>query len=339
MIVSDFQHRHAGHCESGVTSSLLGHYGLPLSEAMAFGLSASLCFVHLPFVKIGGLPLTAYRMLPGSIYQGLRGPLGLRMKTQRFRDADTAMQALDRELAEGRPVGLQTSVYWLGYFPPEMRFHFNGHNLIVYGKDGDDYLVSDPVFDRPQRCSAADLRKARFANGAFAPKGLMYYPVAFDRGYALSPAVRSSLRRTVRTMLRVPGGLVGASAISRLASRLRELPRAHPDARYQRLFVGNIVRMQEEIGTGGGGFRFMYAAFLQEAGGALGSALLLDAAERMTAVGDQWRRFALQAAYYCRGRAGVDAAAVAAELERCAQQERAVFQFLGRYREAPASVA
>ena len=37
-------------------------------------------------------------------------------------------------------------------------------------------------------------------------------------------------------------------------------------------FLGNIVRMQEEIGTGGGGFRFMYAAFLQEAGDVLGLA-------------------------------------------------------------------
>ena len=27
-------------------------------------------------------------------------------------------------------------------------------------------------------------------------------------------------------------------------------------------YLGQIVRMQEEIGTGGGGFRYIYAAFL-----------------------------------------------------------------------------
>ena len=40
-----FTHRHAGHCESGVTAALLSHYGLPLSEPMALGLSSSLTFI------------------------------------------------------------------------------------------------------------------------------------------------------------------------------------------------------------------------------------------------------------------------------------------------------
>ena len=30
-------------------------------------------------------------------------------------------------------------------------------------------------------------------------------------------------------------------------------------------YLAQMVRMQEEIGTGGGGFRYIYAAFLQEA--------------------------------------------------------------------------
>src|SRR3546814_3394163 len=92
-------------------------------------------------------------MPPGSVYGGLRKALHLKMNKRRFRTVERAMLALDVELAIGRPVGLQTSVYWLPYFPPEMRFHFNAHNLVVYGKDGDDYLISDPVFDQPQRRS------------------------------------------------------------------------------------------------------------------------------------------------------------------------------------------
>ena len=33
-----FQHSQASHCESGVMSAMLRHQGLPMSEAMAFGL-------------------------------------------------------------------------------------------------------------------------------------------------------------------------------------------------------------------------------------------------------------------------------------------------------------
>ena len=34
--------------------------------------------------------------------------------------------------------------------------------------------------------------------------------------------------------------------------------------------LGQVIRMLEEIGTGGAGFRFIYAAFLQESAGILG---------------------------------------------------------------------
>jgi len=40
----DFQHSHASHCESGVMSAMLRHLGLPISEAMALGLSSALSF-------------------------------------------------------------------------------------------------------------------------------------------------------------------------------------------------------------------------------------------------------------------------------------------------------
>jgi hypothetical protein len=327
MIVSGFKHRHAGHCESGVTSSLLSHYGMELSEPMALGLSASMTFVHVPFVKVGGQPLTAYRMPPGSIYGGLRKALGLRMQRQRFRDPAAAAQALDQELAAGRPVGLQTSVYWLPYLPQEMRFHFNAHNLIVYGKDGDDYLVSDPVFDQPQRCPSADLSKARFAKGIFAPKGLQYYPVAFERDFDLAIAVRRAIRKTWKMMLHTPVPLVGVRAIRGLAARIEALERHLPDVRLQRLYIGNIVRMQEEIGTGGGGFRFMYAAFLQEAAERLQEAALATASTQMTAAGDQWRRFALLGAQFSR-RKDVSLQQIAAQLRHCADAEQQAYQTL-----------
>ncbi|TJY62319.1 DUF4872 domain-containing protein [Sinimarinibacterium sp. CAU 1509] len=324
MIVENFRHRHAGHCESGVTSSLLGHYGLELSEPMALGLSASLTFAHIPFVKVGGLPLTAYRMPPGSIYKGLRKPLGLRMAQQRFRDPDEAMRALDAELAAGRPLGLQTSVYWLPYLPAEMRFHFNAHNIIVFGKDGDDYLVSDPVFDQPQRCPAADLRKARFARGVFAPRGLQYQPQHFERDFDLDAAVRRAIAKTWKMMLYAPVPMVGVGAIRRLAQRIEAFDRKLPDVRLQRLFIGNIVRMQEEIGTGGGGFRFMYSAFLQEAGEKLSQPALLDASTRMTAAGDQWRQFALLGAQFSRKK-DITLQQIAEALRTVAQTERAVY--------------
>ena len=326
MTAITFQHRHAGHCESGVISSLLRHAGLELSEPMALGLSSGLIFVHLPFFKIGGLPLTSYRQPPGAIYRVLARRLGFKLHRERFRNPEEGMRALDAHLAAGRAVGMQAGVFWLPYFPPAMRFHFNAHNLIAYGKESGEYLLSDPVFEHPQRCAGSDLARARFAQGALAPKGLLYYPENPPASIDYTRLVPKAIRSTVNLMLRTPLPLIGVRGIRYLARRIEKLK--HGDPRYARLFVGQIVRMQEEIGTGGGGFRFMYAAFLQEAGEKLNSPALLDASVKMTEAGDAWRQFALSGARFVKHKTEGDVAGLAAALVRCADQEERVYRDL-----------
>jgi hypothetical protein len=59
--------------------------------------------------------------------------------------------------------------------------------------------------------------------------------------------------------------------------------------------LGQVIRMLEEIGTGGAGFRFIYAAFLQESAAILQIPLLDKLSTEMTEAGDRWREFAWQA--------------------------------------------
>ena len=196
-----FVHAHASHCESGVMSSLLRHHGLPLSEAMAFGLSSALAFAYLPCIRINGLPLISFRMPPRAIVRGLQRRLSLSMRFETFRSPGDGTARLDALLDAGKLVGLQASVFWLPYFPPDMRFHFNAHNLLVYGRDGDEYLVSDPVGETPVRCARKDLEKARFAKGALAPKGLLYYLTAAPPAPDWMLLGRRALARTAHIML------------------------------------------------------------------------------------------------------------------------------------------
>ena len=60
--------------------------------------------------------------------------------------------------------------------------------------------------------------------------------------------------------------------------------------------------MQEEIGTGGGGFRFLYAAFLQEAAKHLGNDELDSISADFTKAGDLWRSSSVQMAGIFKGR-------------------------------------
>ena len=324
-----FQHQHYAHCESGVMSLLLHHAGLPLSEPMAFGLAGALTFAYLPFVKLGGMPLVAYRSLPRAIIKGLRKNIGIELKLETFQDPARGTEALNRLLAEQRIVAAQTSVFWLPYFPEEMRFHFNAHNLIIYGLEDEEYLISDPVFEHPVRCRVRDLEKARFVKGVMAPKGLLYYitgvPAAIDYRRVL-PAV---IKKNARSMLKTPVPIAGIRGMRSLARTIGRLQKKDP--RYARLFLGHIVRMQEEIGTGGAGFRFIYASFLQEAGKILSCPDLETASQMMTLVGDQWREFALLAvkAIRCqKQKNSPDFAALRRKLESVSQAEADVYRTL-----------
>ena len=322
-----FQHRQSAHCESGVISSLLHHEGIPVSEAMVFGLSASLSFAYIPLVKINQLPLIAYRMVPRFILKGMKRQLRLPLRFETFRASADGRQRLDELLAQGRPVGLQSSVFFLPYFPENMRFHFNAHNLIAYGREGNEYLISDPVFNSPTRCALADLQRARFVRGALAPKGLIYYIDGPVPKVDHVPLLRGAIRKNCFLMLNVPLPFVGCSGIRLLANRVLKLP-AKKDLEFTRRFIGHIVRMQEEIGTGGAGFRFLYAAFLQEAAVLLNNPRLQELSLELTAIGDEWREFALHAARMNKGRADLDLPLLHNLLKDLAEKESVLYKKL-----------
>ena len=323
-----FEHDHFAHCESGVMSLMLRHHGLELSEAMVFGLSGALMFAYIPFVKLGGLPLIAYRSMPRAIIRGLRRNISLSMHMQTFSSPGKGLRALDDLLEQGKIVGVQSSVFWLPYFPEEMRFHFNAHNLIVYGKDREEFLISDPVFEHPMRCPVADLQKARFVKGMMAPRGLLYYPTCVPELIDYGAVIPRVIRKNARAMLKTPVPVAGIRGIRRLAGHIGKLK--NKDTRYAKLFLGHIVRMQEEIGTGGAGFRFIYASFLQEAGAIIGQPAYEEASQMLTAVGDQWREFALLLVRAIRRKeAGrIDFSALQDKLENVALQEAAVYKAL-----------
>ena len=324
---NEFKHQHYAHCESGVVTSLLSHQGLSLTEPMVFGLAGGLTFAYLPFIKLNGMPLLSYRMYPKSIIGGVQRRLGVKFESKIYRNEDEAMADLDRFIAAGRPVGLQTSAYWLPYFPPEMRFQFNMHNLVVFGKENGEFLVSDPVADHVVRIRPEDLQKARFAKGTMAPKGYLYYPTVVPQSIDVERTIPAAIRKTVNMMLHAPL-IFGLKGILFMADRIEKL-RGREDSRYIKLFLGHVVRMQEEIGTGGGGFRFMYAAFLQQAADVLQQDALRNASLKMTEAGDQWRQFALACAKAIRNREEeANLSLIAGLLRASASTERDVYLLL-----------
>jgi hypothetical protein len=297
---TNFTHHQSAHCENGVASNLLKHNGLNISEPMVFGIGSGLFFVYLPFLKVNYAPAISYRPMPGSIFNKLAKRLGLKIKRQKFSSEANAIKALDENLKNNIPSGLQVGVYNLTYFPDEYRFHFNAHNLVVYGKTEKDYLISDPVMENVTTLTHAELNKVRFAKGAFAPRGQMYYPIQVPIKVDLKSAIIKGIKNTCRDML-APMPIIGVRGIRYVAKLIKKWP-VKEGTKKANHYLAQIVRMQEEIGTGGGGFRFIYAAFLQEAAVVLENKELQVLSLEMTAIGDLWRDFAVEASRVYKNR-------------------------------------
>ncbi len=331
MTTDTFAHRQTAHCESGSISALLRHAGLDVSEPLAIGISGALMFAYIPLIKISGLPLIAYRSPPGGVIRGVTRRLGVRMHFERFRDPDAGMQALTAHLDAGRPVGLQTSVYWLSYFPDDLRFHFNAHNIIAYGRNDDEFLISDPTLEAPVRIDFASLRKARFVKGVLAPKGLLYFPTKVPDRLEARDAIRKAIKKTTSMMLYSPFPVIGVRGIRFVSRKIARLGRNHDhDEQDNKRFIGHMVRMQEEIGTGGAGFRFLYASFLQEAAALTDNPALEEVSQQFTDIGDEWRRFALWSAKMVKGRMAMDYDKLAGQLAHVADLETEAYGKLRR---------
>ncbi|KGO89668.1 BtrH N-terminal domain-containing protein [Flavobacterium suncheonense] len=325
---TNFVHHQSAHCENGVASNLLKHHGINISEPMVFGIGSGLFFFYLPLLKINHAPAISYRPMPGSIFNKAAKRLGIKVKRVRFSDPRSAQEALEANLKKNIPSGLQVGVYHLTYFPNEYRFHFNAHNLVVYGKKEDRFLISDPVMETVTVLSEKELEKVRFAKGALAPKGQMYYPIHIPSQIDFTTAIKKAIKDTCNNML-APMPIIGVGGMRFLAGHIRKWP-AKKGVKVANHYLAQMVRMQEEIGTGGGGFRFIYAAFLQEAAVILQNNKLNELSAEMTQIGDLWRDFAVNAARVYKNRSNKTDVynSLADELLHLADLETAFFKKL-----------
>lgn len=302
----EFEHHQAAHCESGVTTNLLRQSSQgKITEPLAFGIGAGLFFTYIPFIKINNGPAIAFRTLPGFIFNRTCKSLGIPVTRKKFGSKEKAEKYLVEKLGEGIPVGCQVGVYYLPYFPREYRFHFNAHNLVVFGKEGDNFLISDPIMEGTNVMSSYELERVRFAKGALAPRGHIYFPAKNVEitGERIKKAIKSGIKKNVYNMLRIPGSFAGISGIVNTGKKIKTW-RDKLGLERARSYLAQLVRMQEEIGTGGGGFRYLYAAFLQEADAYLPGNGLAEISVKFTKAGDLWREAAVHAAGIYKGRIG-----------------------------------
>jgi hypothetical protein len=290
-----FNHAMAAHCESGSLSALLNHRGLRISEPMLFGVAAGIFFAYLKIPSMH-FPVFAVRSRPGDLRRNIAKRLGIRFFTRRYRDPGKATAELEQLLERNIPVAVQTDMFYMDYIPEHLRTHFNAHFVVVFGKENGLFTISDCYYPSAAQIPEVSLEKARFAKGDFSPRGLLTYPLSVPDSTDWEGAIRKGIHQAARGMTRIPLPFVGVRGIRLFARKIPLWPGYARNSDQLSHEIMKINVLLEEQGTGGAGFRFMYATFLQEASKLLNKPAYADMSKRMMANGDKWRELSLYAA-------------------------------------------
>jgi hypothetical protein len=184
----------------------------------------------------------------------------------------------------------------MDYLPAWERVHINVHFIVVVGKEGSKYIISDSYFPKLVELEAESLRKARFAGGNMSPKGFLFYPEFIPDKVNYPKAVRKGIRKSCFFMLRIPMPFLGIKGIRMFAKKIVTWPAFARDTEHLSHEIMKINILLEDQGTGGAGFRYMFATFLQQASAILEIPELNSFSKEMMEIGDGWREISLFAA-------------------------------------------
>jgi len=291
-----FNHKMGAHCESGTVTSLLNHAGMEISEPMIFGITSGIFFGYFHKHKSFAFPTFIVRNRPGDIRKNIQKRLGVKFNTFSFKDSGEGMAFLDEQIENQIPVASQVDFYYMDYVPVWERVHINVHFMVVIGKEGSEYTVSDSYFPKPVQLKDESLLRGRFAGGNMSPKGFLFYPADVPKNVDLAKPITKGIRKACFNMLSLPVPFIGIKGIRLLARKVVDWPLLARDTEHLSHEIMKINILLEDQGTGGAGFRYMYATFLQEASAILNQPELKKRSEELMLIGDGWREISLFAA-------------------------------------------
>ncbi|MDB4334847.1 BtrH N-terminal domain-containing protein [bacterium] len=291
----EFKHKMAAHCETGTLAGILGHNGLQLSEPMIFGIAHGIFFGYFES-KNFPFPTFIVRTRPGEVRDKLSKTLGIKLKRYKFKDADKGMKTLDGLLDQGHAVGAQVDFFYMEYLPEWIRVHNNVHFVNIVGRDGNDYVISDSYHQRIANLSPDLLIKARWAGGHMAPKGFLYHPTKLNAEVDLKKPIIKGIKKACWNMLKIPIPFVGVKGIYKFADKINGWSDLTRDVDHLSHEIMKINVLLEDQGTGGAGFRYMYATFLKQASEIVNNPTLNEMSERIMKIGDDWRNISYFAA-------------------------------------------
>ena len=293
--IEGYRHQVASHCETGSVRNLLNHGGLDVSEPMVFGVGSGLMFIYIFFAKgPSGFPLIGLRNRPGLVVKTLGKSCGIDLAAEKHRSVSAAIDRASELLEQGVPVAVSIDMFYMRYLPVFLHVHTPAHFVILVGREGDRFAVSDPYHETIAELELADLEAAWDTNAPLALDNYLCYVRSVPEAPDWKDTARRAIVRTCKKMLLPPGirrlfPFFGVLGMRLYAKKMLQWPRQYRGPMLREGIMYNAVGFEDQ-GTGGGAFRLMYGAFLHEVADLYGSEEVAGLAAQMVRHGQDWRR-------------------------------------------------
>jgi hypothetical protein len=260
-MIEGYRHTPGNHCGSTALRNLLAFDGIEISEEMALGLGAGVCFYYLHLDGQSPSRFTNGRV--GRLEEQFLELTGSPLRFETFGGPDESWEAARGAVDAGRPALLLTDLYYLDHYGKSA--HFPGHAVVLAGYDDELAYLSDTGFDELQTTRLENLAQARHGRHPVFPLDGQLLTVP-DPAALADPraAAPHAIARNARQMIEpAMGEIEGLPALRRFAAEVADWPRELDDWQWAARFCYQVI---ERRGTGGGNFRLMYSRFLAEAG-------------------------------------------------------------------------
>ncbi len=272
------------HCSSTAIADLVRFHHFDWSEAFCFGIGGGLGVTYLQTPDSSPTRLLHTRSLG---YEkrffnaiGVDDFSWLSASTE-----EESEQQLICALQEGRPALLLTDIFYLHYFNSSS--HFPGHGIMVWGYDKSEstFYVTDTERESLEKVPFADMRKARVSKSPpFVCNGDFYAPKTLTKPIDLQTLCKLAIRENAARLLDSTNNSSGLTALDTLIDDIDNWSKSD-DWQWNCRFAYQTI---EKRGTGGSGFRKMYAQFLSEASQYVDSIKTLMLESKMIECAECW---------------------------------------------------
>lgn len=259
MILKNYRSIRGVHCASNALTEIHNYYNPDneITESIVFGLGEGISFNYAPLNQQRPRVLNFRNPFLENIFLN-KTNINLKWRYSKELPINNLKKYLDQQI----PILLHTDTRYLPFLnfsDPSTLGNVGAHTVVLIGYNKDTYYLSDYISSDILEISKDELIMATSQTKPPFFKKNLWMPVGRFQINDLETKIIDSILMNSQYMLNY-NSYTGISSINKLMTEILYWPKFP----YWKEVAFNAYMAIEKVGSGGGGFRYLYADFLQE---------------------------------------------------------------------------